>query len=74
MTTRLEQAMQKAAALPVELQDQLADQLAEDIDGELRWDQTLALPQAQDLLDQLASDALREDDEGKTHTKGFEEL
>ena len=42
MTTLLQQAFEKASQLPADLQDQLAQDLLEDITGELPWDTTLA--------------------------------
>ena len=53
MTLLLKQAFEKASQLPEELQDQLAQEVLEDIAGELQWDATLA--QSEDLLEQLAA-------------------
>ena len=58
MTILLKQAFEKALQLPDDLQDQLAQEVLEDIAGELQWDTTLA--QSEDLLEQLAAQALRE--------------
>jgi hypothetical protein len=44
------QAFEKASQWPDDLQDQLAQEVLEDIAGELQWDTTLA--QSEDLLEQ----------------------
>src|SRR5262249_20696634 len=72
MTLLLKQAFEKASQLPEELQDQLAQEMLEDIAGELQWDTTLA--QSEDLLEQLAAQALREFEAGRTRPQGFDEL
>ena len=53
MTILLKQAFEQASQLPDDLQDQLAQEVLEDIAGELQWDTTLA--QSEDLLEQLAA-------------------
>ena len=58
--------------MPAELQEQLAEQLLEDIDGEMKWDKTLA--KSQKLLEQLARSAKQARRHGKTLKKGFDEL
>jgi hypothetical protein len=72
MTTSLKKAFDKASSLPEAAQEQLAKQMLEDIEGELKWDQTLA--DSQDLLEDLARKARRAQQEGKTTKKGFDEL
>src|SRR5712691_2481850 len=72
MTTLLQQAFEKASQLPDDLQDQLAQDLLDDIAGELQWDTTLA--HSEDLLEQLAEQALREFEAGRTRPQGFDEL
>ena len=72
MTTSLKKAFAKASSLPEEVQEQLAEQMLEDIEGELKWDQTLA--DSQGLLEDLARKARRAQQEGKTTKKGFDEL
>ena len=57
MTILLKQAFEKASQLPADLQDQLAQEVLEDIAGELQWDTTLA--QSEELLEKLAEQALR---------------
>jgi hypothetical protein len=72
MTILLQQAFEKASQLPAELQDQLAQDILDDIAGELQWDTTLA--RSEDLLEKLAGKALREFEAGRTHPQGFDEL
>lgn len=70
--TRLEQVIQRASALPLEIQDEMADQWLRDIENELGW-QT-ALQQPQDKLSELAREALRQSAQGQTVPKGFDEI
>jgi hypothetical protein len=72
MTILLKQAFEKASQLPDDLQDQLAQEVLEDIAGELQWDTTLA--QSEALLEKLAEQALREFEAGRTRPQGFDEL
>ncbi len=72
MTTLLQQAFEKALQLPAELQDQIAQDLMNDISGELQWDRTLA--RSEDLLEKLAEKALRDFEAGRTRPQGFDEL
>lgn len=73
MTDLLTQAFEKAQNLPVYLQNELAQQLIEDIENELRWQQTLSQPQ-NSKLEELATKALNDSLDGKTETIGFDEL
>ncbi|NEQ98448.1 MAG: hypothetical protein F6K30_17300 [Cyanothece sp. SIO2G6] len=59
MTSLLAEAFKKAQILPEYLQDEIAQQLIEDIENEIQWQQTLAQPQPS-LLDELAQQALQE--------------
>ncbi len=68
MTALLEQAFKEAQKLPNELQNEIAQQLLEDIDGELKWQETLSNPDIDiDVIEAMAQVALREDEEGKTN-------
>jgi len=58
MTRLLTQAFKKASRLSDDLQDQIAQELLDDIEGESRWDQTLA--DSAEQLDQLAEKAEQE--------------
>ncbi|MDJ0592963.1 MAG: hypothetical protein QNJ72_23720 [Pleurocapsa sp. MO_226.B13] len=74
MTELLEQAFKKAQKLSNDLQDKLAQQLLEDIENELKWQESLSDPDV-DLyvLEEMAQRALIEDREGQTEEKGFGE-
>ena len=69
MATRLEQALPEACALPLAAQDQLAEQILADTEGELRCDATLR--NSQDALERLAEQARRARREGSVRRKGF---
>ena len=73
MTHLLAEAFRKAQDLPEHLQDELAEQLIEDVESELKWQQTLAEPQSS-RLDELAVKALKAAADGKTRRIGFDEL
>jgi hypothetical protein len=72
MTAALEKAFARASHLPASIQDQLAEQVLEDIAGELNWDKTLA--DSQDVLEAMAKRALEAKRQRKTLKKGFDEL
>jgi hypothetical protein len=73
MTSLLAEAFNKAQNLPIHLQDELAQQLIEDIESELQWQQTLSQPPSP-ILEELARKALKDSLEGKTQQMGFDEL
>ncbi len=73
MTDLLLEAFKKAQNLPDRLQDELAQQLLEDIENELKWQQTLSQEQ-NSSLDNLARQALQDSDRGQTKVMGFDEL
>ena len=64
MTTALEDAFAKAAALPPERQEAIAAILLEEIAVDDRWQRSFA--QSQDALSRLAAEALEEDARGRT--------
>jgi len=72
MTTKLESVFQKAAALSPELQDTLANQWLAELEDEQRWDEAFA--KSADAIDTLAERAIREHQQGKTISKGIDEL
>jgi hypothetical protein len=72
MTALLEKAFAKASHLPRAAQEQLAEQLLEDLNGESKWDKTLAA--SQPLLEKLATKARRAKRNGKVFKKGFDDL
>ena len=74
MTELLEQAFKKAQKLSNNLQDELAQQLLEDIENELKWQESLSDSNVDlDVLEEMAQMALIEDREDKTEDKGFGE-
>ena len=74
MTKLLEQAFKKAPKLSNDLQDELAQQLLEDIENELKWQEILSDSDVNlDIIEEMAQMALVEDREGKTEEKGFGE-
>jgi hypothetical protein len=64
MTTALQQAFDKASALPPDRQEAIAAILLEEIADEDRWQQSFA--DSQDALSKLAAEALAEDAQGRT--------
>jgi hypothetical protein len=56
MTKLLAELIKKVENLPPEIQDEIAKQILEDIENELRWRETLAQPQSE--LKKLAKKAL----------------
>jgi hypothetical protein len=72
MSSLLSKAIRKIEALPKELQNEIAAQLLEDVEGELKWQKTLAKPQSK--LGGIADQALQQSEAGKTRKAGFDEL
>lgn len=72
MTTLLSEAIRRIEALPGEMQDEIAEQLLEDVENELKWRTTLRKPQPK--LGKLVEVALQESRAGKTKKAGFDEL
>ena len=72
MISCFEKVIKQASALPIEIQEKIAEQWLEDIENELGWQKTLQQPQ--EKLSELAREALRQSAEGKTLTKGFDEI
>jgi hypothetical protein len=69
MTTLLEQAFREAQKLPGELQDELAQQLLDDIENELKWQATFSDADTDmSRFAAMAQAALAEDDAGETKT------
>ena len=64
MTTTLQEAFEKAAALPPERQETLAAIVLAEIAAEDGWQQSFA--RSQDALSKLAAEALEEDAKGRT--------
>ncbi|HEX4963420.1 MAG TPA: hypothetical protein VF173_21500 [Thermoanaerobaculia bacterium] len=72
MTRLLAKAFEEASRLPDTLQDELAETLLDDLEGEEKWDATLA--GSLDKLDKLADKALEDYRAGRTQKMGFDEL
>ncbi len=72
MTDLLTKAFEEARKLPEKSQDALAEQLLKDIEGEIRWDESLA--KSPDILAALADKAREEYRAGRTKEMGFDEL
>ena len=64
MTALFEKAVSKVSELPDEQQDALATLLLEEIEDEARWDAAFA--GSQDLLSQMAAEAMEEHRAGRT--------
>ena len=64
MTKLLEQAISRLKTLPTTQQDTIAAMILEEIEDEVKWDETFA--KSQDVLAQLAADAMAEYKAGKT--------
>ena len=72
MTQLLERAFQQAALLSAAQQDEIAAWLLAELAAEARWDQLFA--DSQDLLAQLADEALAEHRAGRTKVLDPEQL
>lgn len=72
MTSLLKQAFDKASKLPASTQDELAQELLNDLESEIKW-QT-AFETSQDKLENLAQEALKKLKSGNTKKMGFDEL
>lgn len=72
MTSLLSKAFKKASQLPKSVQDEIALELLEDIESELKWDKAFA--ESHDKLEKLADKALEEFKAGKTKKMGFDEI
>ncbi|MFZ1935034.1 MAG: hypothetical protein WCB27_04995 [Thermoguttaceae bacterium] len=64
MTAALQEAFEKAAALPLDRQETIAAVVLEEIESEERWQRSFA--RSQDALSRLAAEALAEDAQGRT--------
>lgn len=64
MTKLLEKAFKEASKLPNVEQNSVAKWLIEELEAERKWEQTFA--ESEDILDQLADEALEAHKQGKT--------
>jgi len=74
LSTLLSKAVQKAQELPEAIQDELAEQFIEDIENEIKWQETLSKPQDSLILKELAQKAIADSENGQTEEMGFDEL
>ena len=74
MTDLLQQAFERASQLPEAEQDQLARFFLAELESEQQWSKLFALPESEELLERLASDALSEHRAGRTRPLPLEEL
>jgi hypothetical protein len=72
MTILLAKAFEEASRLSEEAQNEIAERLLEEIEGEERWDATLA--STPDVLERLADRALEDFKAGRTKKLGFDDL
>ena len=72
MTKLLAEAFEKASQLPEDAQDALARELLEELAGEGRWAETLE--RSGGAVDQMAEQALKEYQAGRTREMGIDEL
>lgn len=72
MTKLLKKAFQEASKLPDIEQNSLAKWLMEELEAERKWGQALA--ESEDVLDQLADEALEAHKQGKTKPLDIEKL
>jgi hypothetical protein len=70
----LSNVIQQAQTLPIAIQDELAEQFLEDIENEIKWQETLSKPQESLVLEEIARKALQDLQEGRTKAMGFDEL
>lgn len=73
LTTLLSKAIQKAQELPEAIQDELAEQFIEDIENEVKWQETLSRPQDSLILKELSQRAIVDSESGQTQEMGFDE-
>ncbi|MBV5308338.1 hypothetical protein [Chromatium okenii] len=66
MLSRFEKVIEQVSSLPIEIQDEIAEQWLEDIESELNWQKTLQTSQENKFLLELAQNALSQSVRGKT--------
>ena len=74
MTELLQQAFEQAAKLPQTQQDTFARFLLAELDSERRWAELLNRPESEDLLEQLADQAVAAHRAGRTQPLDAEAL
>ena len=74
MSPLLTKALKKAQTLPEVIQDELAEQFIEDIENEIKWQETLSKPQNSLTVKRLADKAISDSEKGQTKEMGFDDL
>lgn len=74
MTQLLKKAFEKAAALPMEEQDAFARLMLAELESEGQWAELFSRPESEDLLEQLADEALAAHRAGRTRPLNPDEL
>lgn len=72
MTQLMEKALSEIRKLPEEEQDALAAWILEELEAERKWNASLS--QSEDLLAEMADEALKEHRAGKTKALDLDEL
>ena len=70
----LSNVIQQAQSLPIAIQDEIAEQFLEDIENEIKWQETLSKPQESLVLEEIARKVLEDSQAGRTKIMGFDEL
>ena len=70
----LSNVIQQAQSLPIAIQDEIAEQFLEDVENEIKWQETLSKPQESLVLEEIARKVLEDSQEGRTKVMGFDEL
>ena len=74
MNQLLQEAFERASALPEEEQDRFARFLLAELESERSWSELFARHESEDLLERLAYEALSEHRAGRTRTLSPDEL
>ena len=70
----LSNVIQQAQSLPIAIQDELAEQFLEDVENEIKWQETLSKPQESLVLEKMARKVLENYQAGRTKVIDFDEL
>ena len=74
MTQLLQKAFERAAKLPQEEQDKFARFLLAELEAERQWAELFSRSESEDLLEELADEALTAHRTGRTQPLDIEEL
>ncbi len=74
MTQLLQQAFERAAALPQEEQDRFARLMLAELESEERWAELFSRPESEELLEKMADEALAAHRAGLTELLRTEEM